>query len=68
MSVGVIVAATMKARHYYAVQPDMKHNETTGDFYVNVSMVLMTVRIALREQRQNITRTAFVNFPVEPYE
>jgi len=62
MLLGVVVAAAMEARHYYAVQSDYNHNATTGDFYVNVSMVLKVVHTALKEQQMNITRTALKNF------
>ncbi len=55
----------MKARHYYAVQPDYNHNATTGDFYVNVSMVMKVVQTALKEQQMNIMRTALNNYPGE---
>lgn len=54
--IGIIVAAEMGARHYYAVQPDYNHNATTGDFYVNVSMVMQTIQRALSDQELKIAR------------
>lgn len=56
------MAAMMGAQHYYAVQPSYNRSAATGDFYVNVSIVVKAVQRALSDSAKNITTTALNNF------
>ena len=49
----------MKAQYYYAVQPSYNLSAATGDFYVNVSIVVKAVQRALSDASQNITTRAY---------